>query len=264
MNKNKNLSVNPDQEKDQIDRMEEYLNSKKEIFDFIINRNVFKSILFYFGIISIVFWLGGSAYIDHKIKARIDKIMSEKIDEECTYLSKRNKIMELGDLAISSGQTKYYEELKQYLGIEKQQRICNAAKAELLRIESYFFGHGDEYFPRKSVEYIAPDGKITKGYRISSEDLIAVFKKTSHFGEKTTILEMLQHRYDKCVPDFFLEVAQNTNNIRMRFIALRSLQILLDDFSVSRFDHSENIKLWNNNKENFYERVRKIKEEKEK
>ncbi|MDP3732760.1 MAG: hypothetical protein Q8R31_07065 [Candidatus Omnitrophota bacterium] len=242
---------------EEIKKIEKYLHSKKEILNFVLSRQILTTIVFYLSVISLILWLGGKSYIEYIIKTRIDKAISEKIDEEYTYLSERNKITELGDLAISTGKIKYYDNLGEFLDSKKQERINNAAKAELMRIENLFFASGDEYFPEEKLKYTSPDGKILQGYAIPTEGLIELFHKADRFGEKTTILMMLDHRYEKNIPDFLLKVAFNTDNLRMRYVALRTLQILIDDFSVNQFDYEENEKLWYKCKEDFYKRVEK-------
>lgn len=249
---------------EEIKKIESYLKSKKEILSFVLSRRIFTIILFYLSIISLFLWLGGNSYINHIVKTKIDKIISEKIDEEYTYLSERNKITELGDLAISTGKIKYYDNLRKFIDSKKQERIKNAAKAELMRIENFFFASGDEYFPEEKLEYFSPEGKIFKGRNIPTEELVRIFHKTDSFGEKTTILMTLDHRYEKNIPEFLLGVAFDTDNLRMCRVALRTLQILINDFSANQFDYEENEKLWHKCKENFYKKVEEIQNKKKK
>ena len=60
--------TNPEKEIKELEKMHEYLKARKDVFDFIINRNVLKYILLYLGIISVIIWLGAGAYIDYKVK----------------------------------------------------------------------------------------------------------------------------------------------------------------------------------------------------
>ncbi len=256
MTEKKEPSRNTEQCTNQIEKMEEYLSSKKAIFDFIINRNVRKTILLWFTAVSIVLLLGGSAYIEHRITHRIEETMSEKIDEEVTYLRDRNKITELGDLAISTGEIKYSEKLRKYLASKKQKRIYSAAQAELSRIESFFSGPGYELWKMNDVEYTSPDGKVIKGLTIPPKPLMKMFQETSQVEDKSTILVMLSYQKKEGIPEFFLEVGLNTNYLRMRYVAFSCLQRVLHDFSTDPYDCGQNEELWEKNKEDFYKTVK--------
>lgn len=244
--------------KEDIEKIEEYLKSKNEIIKFVLNRRILAIIFFYVGIISILLMLGGGSFLNHIVKVRIDKAISEKVDEEYSYLSHRNKITEIGDLAISTGKITYYEDLIKYLDSKKQERILIAAKAEILNVESFFIFHGDQYFSEEKLEYVSSDGEIFKSYKIPTEGLIKIFRKTDNFGKKTTVLQILQYRYEKNIPEFLLDVAFATDNLRMRYLALITLQILIDD-SANPFNYEENKNLWQKCKEDYLIKVEKLK-----
>lgn len=238
---------NPEKEIKELEERQEYLKARKEIFDYAISRSVLKFIIFYLSIISLIIWLGGGAYIDYKVKGRVEKKLSEKIDEEYTYLSERNTITELGDMAISTYKIGYYEELNEYLSSKKSERICIAAKAEILRIESYLSTWG--YSVLGFNPYNAKESEL------SAEQLIELYKETDSFDMKINTLFWLTHNYNKEVPDFLLNIAKTTDNLRLRYISLCSLQRLLIDFSVDRLDYDKNFDLWERNKENYYQRI---------
>lgn len=239
--------TNPEKETKEVEKMHEYLKARKEIFDFAINRNVRNVILYYLGIISVIIWLGAGSYIDYKVKGRVEKKLSEKIDEEYTYLSERNTITELGDMAISTYKIRYYEEINEYLSSKKSERIRIAAKAEILRIESYLSTWG--YSGLSFNPYIAKEREL------SAEQLIELYKETDSFDIKITTLFWLTHNFNKEVPDFLLNIAESTDNLRLRYISLCSLQRVLMDFTVDRLDYDKNFELWINNKENFCRRI---------
>lgn len=244
--------TNPEKEIKELEKMHEYLKTRKEIFDFIINRNVRGVILLYLGIISVIFWLGADAYIEYKVMGRVEKRLSEKIDEEYTYLSERNKITELGDMAISTYKIRYYEELKEYFSSKKPERIRTAAEAEILRIESYLSTWGYSGFNT----YDAKESEL------SAEQLIELYKETDSFDIKISTLFWLIHNSNKEVPDFLLNIAKSTDNLRLRYISICSLQRLLMDFSVDRLDYDKNFELWEKSKEKFHKKIDELEKKK--
>ncbi len=244
--------TNPEKEIKELEKMHEYLKARKEIFDFIINRNVLKSILFYLGIVSVIIWLGANAYIDYKVKGRVEEKLSEKIDEEYTYLSERNTITELGDMAISTYKIRYYEELNEYLSSKKPERIRIAAKAEILRIESYLSTWGYSGFS----PYDAKDSEL------SAEQLIEEYKETDSMDRKIATLLFLRDRFNKETPGFLLNIVKSTENLRLRYISLCTLQALLKDFSVDRLDYDKNSELWEKNKEKFHKKIDELEKKK--
>ncbi len=237
--------TNPEKEIKELEKMHEYLKTRKEIFDFIINRNVRGVILLYLGIVSLIIWLGFGAYIEYKVMGRVENRFSEKIDEEYTYLSERNTITELGDMAITTYKIRYYEKLKEYLSSKIPERIRTAAKAEILRIESYFSTWGYSGFN----PYNAKESEL------SADQLIELYKETDSMDRKITTLFFLRYRFNKETPDFLLKNAKSTENLRLRYILLCTLQELVKDSSVDRLNYDNNFDLWTNNKENFYRRI---------
>jgi len=85
--------------------------------------------------------------------------------------------------------------------------------------------------------------------------LIKLYMETDSFDKRMTVLFWLTHNVNKEVPDFLLKIAKSTDNLRLRYVSLSSLQRLLMDFSVSRLDYDKNFELWTNNKDNFYRRI---------
>ena len=237
--------TNSEEKMKKLEKMQEYLNARKEIFDFIINRNVRNVILCYLGILSVVLLVGGDAYIDYKVKGRVEERLSEKIDEEYTYLSERNNIVELGDQAISTNKIRYYEDLKVYLSSKKPERIRTAAKAEMFRIESYLATYG----------YSGFDPYDTKESELSADQLNELCKETNSMDRKISAFYFLCHRYNKETPDILLSIAKSTENLRLRYISLNTLQLLLRDSSNTRLNYDENFELWEKNKEKFYQRM---------
>ncbi|MFA7257862.1 MAG: hypothetical protein WC047_09850 [Kiritimatiellales bacterium] len=232
-------------------RIEEYLKFKEEIFNFVLGRRVHKYILSYFGVISVVLLLGGNSYIKYVAKAEVDRVIAREIGEEHTYLRAVNQITEFGNLVITTGKVAYYNAIKEFISSEKQERIVNAAKAELMRIENFFVWSGDENYPTDDVECSAPSGELLKGHKVPTKNLIEMFDNTEQFGKKTTILEILWHRREKGVPEFFLKTARNTDYLRIRYVALQGLQIELDSFSTNPFDLEANEVLWERSKDDF-------------
>lgn len=80
----------------------------------------------------------------------------------------------------------YYEEIKKYIASKEQQRIYNAAKSELMRVDSFFFPNISDY-PFSEMEglvYTTPEGKTIKGFDIPSKGLIEIFYKSKDIKEK--------------------------------------------------------------------------------
>ncbi len=245
----------------QTDKINEYIKKHEEIFDFIIHRKVWKSLMLYISIflaiLTLVGIFGGRYYINSRVDKGIIQTLSDKTNEEYSYLSKRNEITELGDLTISTGKTEYYEKIKTNLNLEEQKRIYNAAKAELMRVDSFFYVDADNFSfsELRRLVYTSPDKKVIKGFDIPAEGLIEIFHKAKNISEKAKAIVMLDSHPKKGVPGFLLEVIRNTNNMRIRFAALRSLQVMLDDSPENQFDYKSNKMLWEKHKEDFYKKI---------
>ena len=247
------------------EEIKEYLKTKEDVFNFLLTKKILGIILSILSVIAVIFWVGFSSYIEHTVKTEINKSIAENIKEEYDFLKARNEIGELTDLAISTGLIKYHDELKKHQSKPFKEKIQIIAKAEIRRVEAFFSYHGDEYFSDEDVMVKNDSGQIIKGYNIPAELLIKKFHETDNFGEKTTILPMLSNRYEyvDVVPSFFLEVAENTDNLRMRYVALTSLQHIIDNYGANRFNLNANINLWKQEKNNYFTRAEDIREKRE-
>jgi len=250
--------MNKDPKVEQTNKIAEYLKTHEEIFNFIIHRKINLYLLQILSIFSVVFALigffGVKFYIDYMVNNLVTKTISDKTNEEYSYLSKRNKITELGDMAISTAKTEYYEEIKKYIASKEQQRIYNAAKSELMRVDFFFFVNISDYSlsELEGLVYTTQEGKTIKGFDIPSKGLIEIFYKSKDVREKICTLLMLDSHKEEGVPEFLLEVVRNSNDMRIRHTALRSFQILVGNFPENRFDYKENELLWEKHQKEFY------------
>ena len=238
------------------DEIQEYIKSKEEIFEFALSRRVLKIILFYLSIITAVLFIGGNSYINYVIKSHVSEEFSQRVKGEVEYLTEHNKITETGDRAIATAKIKYYEDLKSYFNKNISERIQIAAKAEILRIESFFTTGVNQYYPEEKVEYIDSNGEKTIGEKISTENLMKEYDKTDIIGKKTTILALLMFRNDKSIPEYLLKIAKETDDLRIRRVALCSLKYLLNDYNVNQFDYEGSEQLWNNKKEEYFNKAK--------
>lgn len=249
MNKEKEEEIN------KIEKMDAYLKSREEIFDFIISRKTFNHLLTWFSIFAAILFImglfGGKVLLNHIVKKNIDKKISEKIDEEYLYLSERNKITELGDLAITSNNVEYFKKLKNTASSQKSDRVRTAVEAEILRIASFLSTWGYSGF----IEEI-------KENELSTEQLFEMYKNNKDLNTRITILLYLSHRYHKNTPEFLLNIANTTDHLRLRYLSLGSLQVLLDDFSTNCLDYDSNYKLWLKNKEKYQKKIAKLNKNK--
>jgi len=245
----------------QTEKIKEYIKKHEEIFDFIIHRKVLNNLMLYtsifLAILALVGFFGGKIYIDNLVNKSVMQALSDKTNEEYSYLSKRNEITELGDMAISTGKTEYYEKIKTNLNLKEQKRIYNAAKAELMRVDSFFYVYINNYSLKElnSLVYTSLDKKIITGFDIPTEGLIAIAHEAKTISEKAKAIMMLDSHPKKGVPEFLLEVIRDTNNMRIRYTALRSLHVVMDNFPENQFDYKSNKMFWEKHKEDFYKNI---------
>ena len=82
------------------------------------------------------------------------------------------------------------------------------------------------------------------------------YDKTDIIGKKTTILALLMFRNDKSIPEYLLKIAKETDDLRIRRVALCSLKYLLNDYNVNQFDYEGSEQLWNNKKEEYFNKAK--------
>jgi hypothetical protein len=246
-----------------LERMEDYLKKREEIFDFVIHRKALRTLLFWFSIFSAILFLlaafGGKTVLDHVVRQRVNMAIAERVDEEYSYLKKRNEIAEEADKAIATGRVEYYDHLAALACDQRQQqRVRVAADAEALRVELFVVFHGKApYYPAEKLRYTDESGQQFAGRAIPTEGLKRVYHQATGAGERTAALEVLGGRLERGVPEFLLGVAQETANLRERYVALSMLSVLLGEFPEDALDPSSGRDLWDKEKEGFYRRVKK-------
>lgn len=225
-----------------IDKMESYLKAKKEIFDFVIRSKVLHYSLFYLSVVAVILAIGGNAFIEYKIKDGINTMIADRINDEAQYLEQRNKITQLGDIAISKGSMNSYRELEKIHLNNSDEKIRQGADAEIKRVES-FMSDWFNYYPENKLEHINKEGKIIVGHKIPTPILKTMLLKSKDIGKITTILQIIYDRREKDLPQFLLKVARETFHLRIRFVALRDIQYLVEDFTANPYNY-ENFEQW--------------------
>jgi len=98
---------------------------------------------------------------------------------------------------------------------------------------------------------------------LSAEEMMDLYKKTDDLNMKITILAFICQKFHKDVPDFLLTIANTTDNLRLRYLSLSSLQVLLKDSAANSLDYDINLELWEKNKEKYNNKVDEINKKKE-
>ena len=176
---------------------------------------------------------------NNTVRDNFETQVSKTINEEISYLRKRNEITYMSDQIFINGDVAIYKDLKKIEGdISGSLKIRMAVKSEILRIELFFSNDvADEIYLEENVVCNDEEGKIVKGDKIPTDYLITIYNNSSDFGKRTTILNMLAYKKDENIPEFLYNVAKETNHLRIRYVALRALSYYLKDFPKNKFDH---------------------------
>jgi hypothetical protein len=225
------------------EKITKYLKVHEDLSDFIISRKVFKTLIWWASIysllLSLFIILGAKSYINNTMQSAIEIQISKQINEEILYLRKRNEISYMSDQIFSNGDVAAYEDLKKIENdIALNLKIRMAAKSESKRIELFFSSQiSDEVYPPNNIVFIDKKGKTIRGGAIKTEDLLNIYNTTFDFGKKTTILYLLEGRKDKILPNFLYKIAKEASHLRIRYYSVVLLSNFFEDYPKNYYDY---------------------------
>ncbi len=190
-------------------------------------------------IIALLIFFGGNAFIEYKIKNEINTKIAKTIDDDAQYLEQRNKITQLRDIAISKGSIPKYEELVTIAQNSSDEKIKQAAEAEVKSVE-ILYSVEKYFYPVDKLDHKTVNGKTLVGADIPTPILMDMISKSEDIGEITTIIHVLHLRkHEKDIPQNLLKIARDTDHIHVRYSALLAIQKLVFDFTANPYRYKE-------------------------
>ena len=187
---------------------------------------------------------------DSKIK--ISKEFETTV-KQVMILENRNKLAELADKAIAEGDSRAFEQLKDYIDNPIEKELLNAAKAEALRVKKFYIA----MTRIKGVDftYVDPEGKELKEEAIPTEILLRALSSDSDWRVRTRAAQLLKNRKEKEVPEALIEAVSKDLRLDVRKVSLDSFESTTGFQSPDVLDYEPAIKWWGENKQKVENRL---------
>ena len=171
----------------------------------------------------------------------------KRLTIEVDFLKNRNEILKLSDDAIANRDAVSFEKLEKLMISSKDENIRLSALSELLRVKN-FISAGTS-IKGVDITYRDPNtGSILNNDKIPTSELISDLMKNESGQERAKIVQLLNKRKEKQVPEVLLNAIKNDNDLEVRKEAMNSFESITGFKSTDVFMYEPAKQWWDENK----------------
>lgn len=193
-------------------------------------------------------------YLDTSRKNFSEKY--ETLAEEVTFLKERNRLLRLGDKAITDGDRKALAKLVSIAKKPPKPELFPAVSSEILRVKSFYITV--TRIKGASITHTKPDGTKMVDDEIPTNILIEDLKHNAKWVVRAKSAQLLKARKEKGVPEALLYALRNDQQLDVIKIALDSFESVTRFKATDVFACESAEKWWKQNKQ---EVDKKLKEQ---